>query len=420
MTIKILKLESAAARAAVVVFAAASLIASLICFKWLIGNTLASRADYKEIAEIAVALAPADPQARYAHAVLLEKTFFPEDLPRSLSEFETAVALSPADFNLWLDLSRARSRAGDDAGAEPAMRKALDLAPNYARVKWTLGNFLLRQDRTAEAFALIREACQSDPQYANPAIASAWQVFDGDTAKIAELAGDSPSLRASLATFLARSKRFEEAAAVWSSIPEDIRRGELKSNGDEILREMIAAKRHRDALKMLGGAFQTGSVHNGDFEGAITLRSPSTFEWQIGDGTEPQIVVDAAQKRDGNQSLLLIFNSSDGRAARGVSQTVAVAPNTNYILRGFYRSDLKAATTLRWSVSDAADGKPLADTQPIDARSEWREFAVTFRSPAESDGVVLSLVRVQCASAICPIAGKVWFDGITLTEAEKP
>jgi len=419
MTIKTLKLETAAAWAAAVSIAVAAMIAAFICVKWFIGNTLASRSQYKEIAEIAVMLAPSDPQTRFAHAVLLEKTFFPEDLPRSLAEFEAAVALSPADFNLWLDLGRARARAGDDAGAEKAMRKALELAPNYARVNWNAGNFLLREDRTSEAFDLIRRACDSDPQYANPAIANAWQVFGGDAAKVSVLVGDSNYLRASFAAFLARAKKFDDAAAVWGSIPEALRTGDLKPNGDEIFREMINAKRYRDAVAMSSGTFRPGVLHNGDFESDFTLRSPSIFEWQFTDGNEPQIAVDESQKRDGKRSLVLVFNSSDGRDTRRISQTVAVAPGASYVVRGFYRADLKTAATLRLTVSDMTNSKPIAGTAPIEARSEWREFSLAFTASSENDAVVIALVRAECASPICPIAGKVWFDGITLTEADR-
>ncbi|MBK8812095.1 MAG: hypothetical protein IPN69_15385 [Acidobacteria bacterium] len=419
MAAKTFQLKNPAARSALIAAAVVTVIAVFFCARWFFANTIATRSVYKEIAEISVLLGPSDPQTHFAHAVLLEKTFFPEDLPRSLSEFERAVALSPADFNLWLELGRARARSGDDAGAETALRRAQELAPNYARVAWALGNFLLRQEKNSEAFGLIRRASDADPQYSNPAITNAWQVFDGDYARIRELAGESRNLRASLAAYLARQKRFEEAVEVWNSLPESDRQNDLKANGDEIYREMLAAKRFRDAVGMSNRRFTTGTLFNGDFEIPFTLQSPTVFEWQIADGAEPQIAVDSSQKHDGNLSLILVFNSSDGTGFRGVTQTVATEPGRGYVLRGFYRSDAKAATTLKWTVSNAANGAPIAETAQIDARAEWKEFSVAFKAPADTDAVVISLKRGNCASSICPITGKIWFDGLQVAEASK-
>ncbi len=418
MPTKILKLKSQTARGVALAAALVAVVFAFSAARWLFANTIATRSQYKEIAEFAAALGPSDPQTHLTFAVLLEKTFFPEDLPQSLTEFETAVALSPFDFNLWLELGRARDRAGDAAGAEKALRRALQLAPNYARVAWTLGNFLLRQERTDEAFELIRRACDSDAQYANPAVASAWQVFGGDIGKLRELAGGSRNLRASLASYLAREKRFDESVEIWRTLSEEDRNVDLKANGDEIRREMLAANRYRDAAGMSAGQFRSGVLHNGDFEGPFTLQSPSIFEWRIGDGSEPQVAVDPAQKHDGNLSLVLVFNSSDGASFRGLSQTVALEPGRAYQLKGYYRSDLKASATVKWSISTAADGKVVGESSAIDPKADWTEFSVLFTVPTATDGVIIGLQRSTCTSPICPITGKVWFDSMKITEIE--
>ena len=95
------------------------------------------RAGYKEVAEFALTLAPNDPQTHYTLAVFDEKVFSPENLQKSLAEYEQSAALSPNDYRVWLGLGNARERSGDAAGAELALRKSLELAPNYAPVHWT-------------------------------------------------------------------------------------------------------------------------------------------------------------------------------------------------------------------------------------------------------------------------------------------
>jgi tetratricopeptide (TPR) repeat protein len=381
-------------------------------------NAAASRAAYKEIAALAVSFAPADPQTRYAHAVLLEKTFFPDDLQLSLREFENAVALSPNDPDLWLELGRARDRAGDAEGAEAALRRALALAPNYARTRWSLGNSLLRQNRTDEAFDLIRRAAEADPQYAEPAITNAWQVYR-DLDVVRRLAGDSVPMRAALAAYLARDKKFAEAVEVWQSLPETDRATAFRGNGEEIVRQMLEARRFRDAVQMSGGRFRIGELANGSFEGPFTLQGPSVFEWRLGSGGEPQIAVDATVTRDGELSLVLLFNGSDAKAMRGVSQTVAVDAGKNYALRGFYRADLRAMQTFRWVVTNAADGRTLAEAPAIEARTDWNEFAVNFTVPHDAEAIVVDLRPAACAAPLCQLTGRVWFDGMSITEVRK-
>src|SRR5215813_2780290 len=68
--------------------------------KWAFANMISSRADRTEIADIAVSLAPDDPQTHYAAAVLYDKTFLPQDQSRSLSEYERAVSLAPHNYLL--------------------------------------------------------------------------------------------------------------------------------------------------------------------------------------------------------------------------------------------------------------------------------------------------------------------------------
>lgn len=407
--------QTASGRRAAYAASMVAIITGLVVAASLFADTIASRAAYKEVAAFAVRIAPWNPRTHSAHARLLEKTFYPEDLPRSLEEYETSVALSPRDFQLWLDLGRARSRSGDDAGAETALRKAHELAPNYAQASWALGNFLLRQGNEDEAFGLIRRASDSDPTLANPAIANAWQVYDGDAATIQKLAGDSPNLRAALAAFLARQGRFDDSVAVWTSLSDSHRVDQFKTQGDDILRQMLNAKRYRDAAGLSGGRFQTGNADNGGFENPVSLQSPSVFEWKLPNGTTPQVAFDEAQKRSGNRSLVLVFANDSGPSGAIVSQTVAVEPNRQYSIRGFYKSDLKAAATLRWDVV-GADTKVIASAPSLEAKADWTEFRVSFTVPDGTDGVTLNLVRADCKTAICPISGRVWLDDIEFVQ----
>ncbi len=231
---KSIKIKTDSSRFLLPAAGAVCLIITVFFVKWCFANAIAARAPNAEVAQLAIDLAPNDPQTHYALAVLNDKIFSPEDLLKSLAEFEQAVALAPNDYRLWLALGKARERNGDAAGAEVALRKALGLAPNYAQVQWTLGNILLRRGKTEEAFAEIRRAAESGETYRVPAVTTAWQIFGGDAARIRQNLGDSNSLKSALAVFLVKEKRFDEAMEIWNTLPVAAKKTLLKPDGEQL------------------------------------------------------------------------------------------------------------------------------------------------------------------------------------------
>jgi len=396
------------------------LILTVFFVKWCFANAIAAQADTKELASLTISAAPNDPQTHYALAVLGEMNFQPDEISKSLSEFEQATGLAPNDYRLWMVLGKARERGGDASGAELALKKSLELAPNYAPVRWTLGNILLRQGRASEAFVEIRKAAEADKNFISPAILSAWQVFDGNLEQARQSLGNLPKTNAGLALFLAKQKRFEESLEIWSAvIPAEEKSTTFKEERAELLQEMLAAKKYRSALKVQeqmseGENFIAGKIFNGGFEKNVKTKEASVFEWQIAEGTQPQIGFDDKEKHSGNKSLVIIFNSGDGKEFRAVSQTIPVESKRKYVFEIFYKADLKTGATLKWEISDASDGKVLAATDVISKNSEWTNLKAEFTPAENTEAVTLRLAREMCKSLICPISGKVWFDDLSL------
>lgn len=426
MAIKSLKLETFALRIILLGAVLVCLIGVYFFAKWSFANTVALQAVNqqsvapKEIGEFAVNLASSDPQTHYALAVLYDKSFLPDDLPKSLAEYELATALSPNDFRLWLALGKAREQNGNASGAENALRKALSLAPNYSQVQWMLGNVLLRQNKTEEAFTTLRKAVEADSNYANPAISTAWQTFDGDISQIKKNLGDSSQTKVALALFLAKQKRFDEAFESWSALSEVEKKDVFKPTGEELFNLMLGAKKYRLALliqQQLSGTekIAVGKISNGDFESNEKTAETKDFEWQIADGAQPQIGVDASQKHGGNYSLGFVFNSADGKDFRAVSQIVATESGKKYSFETFYKTELKTSATLRWEIANAVDGKVLATGEAISANADWTNLKTEFTAPQPSEAVIIRLVREQCKTTNCSISGKIWFDDFSLT-----
>lgn len=418
--VKSIKLATIAQRALLLGVGFVCLISVFFIFKWCFAYTIATNSEFKEVAEFAVNLAPNIPQSHYTLAALTEKTFLPEDLAKSLAEYEKATALAPNDYRMWFALGKARERSGDAGGAELALKKAVELAPNYARVLWADGNILLRQNKTAEGFAEMRKAAEGDKTFINPLVATAWQIFDGDIAQVKQNVGDSTQINFVLPTFLAKQNRFDEAFAIWDSLPADAKKTTFKENSEEFFKQLLETKKYRDALRVRAqindaGAenIAVGTISNASFETDITPNS-DIFGWQIADGIQPQIGYDIAQKRGGNQSLVIVFNSPNGQDFRAISNTVVVESGKSYEFEAFYKSNLKTSATLRWEIVDASDTKVLATTEAVAANADWTGLTASFTVPETTQAITIRLARDVCKISPCPIAGKIWFDDFNL------
>jgi len=411
------KIDSIARR--IIFFAVLAAVVGLHWYiaKWAFANMISLRADRTDIAEIAVGLAPDDPQTHYAAAVLFDKTFLPQDQIRSVSEYETAVSLAPHNYQLWLEYGKALARSGEMDKGESALRRAETLAPNYSVVHWTLGNALVREGKTDEGFAEIRRAVETDPGYAAPAVSIAFSLYEGDLPQIRGVVGDSAHANGALALALAKAKRFDEATQIWKSIPPSDIDEPLTEIGRSLRRDLLSAKKFllSEVVTLNDDAvYSPGQIFDGGFEQGIKLENAPTFEWQISEGSQPQVLQSTQQAHGGSRCLVLLFNSSDGNGLKQLTQTVAVRPGGKYSFQAFYHSDLKSASPLVWQVVNATDNGLLAEIPLTDPVQTWTLVSVRFVVPSNSDGVILKLARRRCDWTICPINGSLWLDDLSL------
>ena len=409
------------------------IIAAILCIaaawffiKWNFANAISSRIDTtlpesKLVADWLTEMAPSDPQTHYTSALLLEKTFDPDDLTRSLREYELTAALSPNNYVMWLNLGKARSQNGDAEGAEVAYRRALELAPNYSTIQWVYGNSLLRQGDTDEGFALIARSAASSPDYSRTAVATALQYFNGDLAQVRRVLGDDEVTNAALVTALAGGQRFDEALEAWSKLDAEDKLDKFNKLGETLAGQMAEARKYQLAAQVAADIRAidaekpvVGQVGNGGFENGVKLRYADLFEWQIAEGGEPQIGLSEAQKRSGNYALFMVFNAFDTASFRGVSQIVPVVPGAEYEYQLFYRSDLKTSAILKWEIADAATTAPIASTPPMALSADWTSLKAKFIVPSGGDGVVIRLVREGCTGLTCPMTGKAAFDDFSM------
>ena len=414
-------------------FRIAIIAAVLICVaggwffaRWNFANSISSHLDSSRpesriVAEWLLGIGPSDPQTHFAAALTLEKTFDPSDLAGSLKEYELAASLSPNNYVMWMNLGKARSANGDIAGSDAAFRKALDLAPNNASLQWAYGNSLIRHGKPADGFSMIVKAASAVPEYSQNAVTMALQIFEGDIGQIRTVLGDSSATNAALASALAQQSRFDDAIECWSKLSPAERTGQYAKLGESLAGKLsiagkfpYAASIFSDIRSVESERPAAGQVNNGGFESGVKLSSAGLFEWQVSEGTSPQVGLSESQKRTGKYGLVIVFNAFETVAFRNVSQTIAVAPGAEYVLESFYKSDIRSAASLKWEVIDAATNASIAVSSPLVPAADWTPLILRFKAPVAGDGVTIRLIREGCSGPACPMNGRLALDDISI------
>ncbi len=415
-----------------------ALVGSWYATRWYVGNFVAEYAPQigdenvseeelaaaqLQTAETAMRLAPDDPWTHWVVAGLKKNSLDQHALEDSLRHFEEAARLAPNDYRFWVSLGRARAQAGDSAGGEQALRRAVELAPAYADPRWHLGNLLLRAGRGDEAFTELRRAAEADPKLRPQIFSAAWVVFGEDVDAINRAAGGSAAARAELAVYVAGRGRFDDALRLWASLTPDEKR-EQRASGLSVVDALLAAKRHRSALELardVGGRdalkANVGEVSNPGFEEDIDPASSNPFDWKVKSVPQAAIGFDQSAKHGGARSLRVAFKSPSVLVFTNISQTVVVEPGQTYRLEFYVRTDdLKSGGTPLVEVLDGADGKTVLGATPAleNGTQDWQPQTLEFKAPPGSEAVLIRVRREKCDDAVCPIFGLVWYDDFNL------
>lgn len=81
---------------------------------------------------------------------------------RAATQLSEASELEPRDAGTWHDLGIARNALGDPTGAERALRRSVDLAPDDGRSRIALAAVLMNQKRYRDALAEYRALSSVD------------------------------------------------------------------------------------------------------------------------------------------------------------------------------------------------------------------------------------------------------------------
>lgn len=390
-----------------------------LAVRWQIGNMLAELtspfdARARNTAQAAFSLAPSDASAAW----LFANTRGSDD-SGAVNNLEQVVKLSPADFRWWIEYGRGREQADDAPGAEKALLKAVELAPNYTFPRWQLGNFYLRQNRGDEAFRELSTVAATNMLFGEQVYSIAWEYFDGDTARLEQIAGNSAEARANLAKFFAFKGRAAECLRVWNTLTD--REKETTAVGKRDIAQVLYDKQfYRSAIefiRQLGIEPEAAAeiVQNASFEKPIGDIQETYFGWRISAIEKMDVKLDPTQKLDGNRSLRVSFNGFAEPSLNNIYQIVVLEAKTRYRLSFRLRTEnLKSAATPNLEIYNFKENNAVAASPSFPVGThDWQQMKIEFTAPAGSEGVAIRTTRAFCG-ANCPIVGAFWYDDFRL------
>jgi tetratricopeptide (TPR) repeat protein len=392
--------------------------------RWQLGSMIArltspGSPEASQAADLAGGLAPNDPVAKLLQASIDLNT---GNAAASLSLLEEAVRLSPNDYRWRVELARALEQEEKIEPAEREFKRAVELAPTYAFPQWHLGNFYLRQNRAAEAFAALRAAAANNAAYREQVFSLAWDYFDKDPEKVEQLAADDAASRASLALFFAARGRATDALRVWNLLSETDKEANPQT-ARSIAHGLFTQRFFPPALEFarqlgIDADARPEAVTNPGFERLINSQDDSRFGWQI-NRVEAKIDIsaDGSVKHSGARSLKIAFRSFAKPELYTIFQTVAVEPNKNYRLSFWVRTEnLRSSGGPLLEIVNANDDKPVAASKEFrTGTNDWEQYVVDLRTPEDCSGVTIRTARAFCGEQ-CPIAGIFWYDDFELSK----
>jgi tetratricopeptide (TPR) repeat protein len=389
--------------------------------------------------DLAIGYAPANPLVVAARGKFLLYRAAPPQEEEAITELRRAAALSPYDFRFWLELGRGYEAIGDSARAEPALRRAVELAPRYFETRWSVANFLLRSGQTDLALGEFREAVKAsggNSTYPDRmATLNALNTISGAIGRDFDaLRSVTPQDRISqiyLAEFFATHDALDQALEIQ-------RRGGAGGTGDyrRLLFQLLPILQRkgrftelreiwRDLARIEGGDIDNSTdslILNPGFEKPAPsdkypalLSPPTGLNWTMRHHPEVLARRDNLERHSGSYSLRLMFNSVMRSEFQDISQLVIVEPKQAYRLSYFVKTKQISAPAPFIEITDAMNPATLSLKSEVpNGTNGWTEQSITFNAPETTRAVRLTIRSPQLSVVDRLLIGEVWFDDFKL------
>ena len=376
----------------------------------------------KEALIKALGLNPSNPDPYYRLGLLHLLDIRNTDLKASRLYLHQAIERNPLEQEYWLNLAKVFQRTGEREAAEKALEKAILIFPTGYRGRWMAGNILLQQEALEPALAHFSYILAYYPNQSGQ-VYDVWRQVTRDSDFILDrlVPKDSPAFHRYLA-YLYEGGEKEAVRKAWakkvslrlmSDREESLRYVDfLISNGE--LTEAFGAWKARLREEGIPLSPDGNLMTNGGFEKEKILGAG--FDWRVRSVKGGEISFDRITSFEGSQSLRIQFDGKENVDFHHVDQFVAWRPDTDYSLRANLRT---RGVTTKSGVKIEVVGVGTNFYKGSDSfvgDHDWQEIALSFRTPAQSQGGMIRLRREPTDKFDRFISGTVWIDNVSLIE----
>ena len=367
--------------------------------------------------KLAVRLDPGNAEARHS---LGRFELLANQSPQAAQPWlRSAAQLDPHNSSYWADLALTQQSNGDLDSAKQSLAQALAVAPYTPQIAWNAANLFLAQGASDDAMKQFHTVLENDPELTWPAIQTCWKIRPDIDYLLTNVI--PPNVYSQFLDFLISKEETPPAAKVWQqmfSLQQTVPQEQLF----EYVRYLVlhhepahAARVWQESAGMAGlQSYQPSPENlfvNGDFSLAIINGG---FDWVHRKTEGVWLALDPSEAHSSSRSLRITFDGP-GIYDAGISQIIAVEPNTSYEFSAFYKAeDMDGAGGMQFAIQDAYKQTSFFMSEDLREADFWKKVGGSFTTGSDTELLILRIVRVPAGS---PIKGKLWIDGLQLAQS---
>ncbi len=356
------------------------------------------------IYERAIEYDPENADYRFTLAQIYNYSTQHLDLEGAKVQYLAAARLNPFRSAHWLELSKYYEQEGDADNARSAMKKALEMDPNYAQMHWGAANLYLRLgDQTTADFELRRTA-DLDNSFLTQVLDLVWRFYeDPEFIMTTHVPNTKAANLTALGYFMGQSSELG-ASLAWTRL-QTFETETRERFG--YVNYLVNLGQPHTAFEVFDPDADIMEISNGDFE-----RNPMNggFDWRYSSWDHAEARRDTTQSKDGMASFLIQFDGEENVTYSHVWHWLPVERDESYELSFWMKTEaISTDEGVYLEVEGQVTDAPLGTTY-------WQEFTIPFT--ATSDMATVRVRRNPSGKFDNLLSGKVWLDGFTLRVSE--
>lgn len=422
-------IEEARTRGAILALAVCLFV--LLCYQaaklWLADHD--TRSDTLPKLERGAALEPGNADAWDALGRFRQLDFSDPDPAGALADYQRAVRVNPLSAHHWMNLASAYEANGDIDQARTAFKSARSVYPLSAEVRWNYGNFLLRQDQSAEGYAEIQSAVHSDPKLLTLAISRTWRSSHDVNILLDQVLPAEPEAYLLALDYFASTKQMDPAMTVWQRLVQ-IKKPIVLDKSFPFLDELIIEDRSSDARKVWVDALAMAGLNsdpplghsliwNGDF--ALDFAGGGLgWRWHAPIGVE--FSFDAVPQSYGVRSAQFFFGGGTNPEIGEPAQYVPVEPNRTYRFHAYMKTEsITTEMGMRFWITDPNHQSAVnVLTENFTGSRPWTAIDADVTTSPQTHFLLVRLRRDGSRLFDNKLSGTAWIADVLLVPSEPP